>query len=92
MIRHPPANTGDMDSIHGKISGKSGKISQTVGQLSLCITTTEPMHLELKLCNKRNCHDEKPMSCDWRVALAHHNQRKHVHSNEDPVQPNINKY
>ena len=38
MVKNPPENTGDMDSI----PGQGTKIPHAAGQLSSCTTTTEP--------------------------------------------------
>ena len=43
------------------------------------------------LYSKRSHNNEKPMYHNYRVAPTHNNQRKPVHSNEDLVQPKINK-
>ena len=43
MVKNPPANVGDM----GSIPGLGAKIPDTVGQLSLCTTTTKPATLGL---------------------------------------------
>ena len=43
--------------------------------------------IEPVLCNKRNYCNEQP---NWRVAPAHHNQRKPGEGNEDSAQPKIN--
>ena len=33
---------------------------------------------------------EDSMRCNWRVAPAHHNERKHACSNKDQAQPKMN--
>ena len=40
MVKNPPSNAGDVDSI----PGRGTKIPHAVGQLSLRATTTEPVH------------------------------------------------
>ena len=45
--------------------------------------------LEPGLHKERNHHNDKLLHHDYRAAPAHHNQRKHAGSNEDPVQPKI---
>ena len=42
----------------------------------------KPMHLETVLCNKTSHHNEKP---------GHRNEEEPLLSNEDPMQPKINK-
>ena len=41
MVKNPPSNAGDVDSI----PGQGPKIPHAVGQLSPCTTTTELTHL-----------------------------------------------
>ena len=69
-------------------------VQSLVQEDATCHRTTKPMFcnywaraLEPTLCNKRSHHSEKPTYQSWRVALTLLNQRKSVHSNEDPVQP-----
>ena len=54
VVKNPPANAGDT----GLTSGPGR--AQEAGQLNLCATATEPMHLESMLCNKRSYCNEKP--------------------------------
>ena len=42
----------------------SGKIPHSLEQLNPHTTTTEPVHLEPVLCNKRSYHSEKSMHCN----------------------------
>ena len=56
------------------------------GQLSLCTTTTEPVHPRA-IPHKRNPRHEKPTRHNWRAGHIHRNQRKPACSHEDPVQP-----
>jgi len=61
-----------------------------MGQLSPCARTTEPAHLESMLHSQRRHCSEKPMCCNKeepRLATA----GESLHSNEDPVQPKIDK-
>ena len=58
-----------------------------------CQGMTKPVHHsywspqtpEPVLRNKRSHNNEKPPHCNYRVALVHHNHRKPVCSNKDPV-------
>ena len=77
-VQKLPANAGDMSSV----PGLGSRIPHAGGG-------TKPMYrnywactLELRLCNERSHHSEKPV---------HSNERKPMHNNEDPVQPKINK-
>ena len=78
------------------------KILHAKEQLSLCTTTTEPVfqspgsrnHWAHALpLHPRACapQHEKPAHCNQGVAPAGRNYRKQVHSNKDPVQPQMNK-
>ena len=66
---------------------------------STCCGATKPMHhnywsprtLEPGLCKRRSHCDEKPTHINYRAVPAHRNQRKLVHSNEDPAQLKIHK-
>ena len=76
-----------------------GRTAHAAEHRSLCITAIESVLQSLGaattdarlpravLLNKRSLGNEKPMHHTWRVAPAHHNQRKSLHSNEDPAQP-----
>ena len=48
----------------------SRKIPHAVEQLSPCTTTTEAQALEPVLQSKRSHHNEKPIHCNWRLALT----------------------
>ena len=58
----------------------SGNIPHAAEQLSLCASTTELMHLEPVLCDKRNHCNKKPCT---------HNSREPVLSNKTLAQPKI---
>ena len=84
MIKNPPADAGDMDSI----PGLGTKIPDAGEQLTL--STTTEAHAS------RAPQEEKPLQWEahapqWRVLPTLHNQKRPVYSNEDPVQPKINK-
>ena len=40
MVKNPTCNAGD----EGSIPGWGNKVPHVIGQLSLCIVTTEPLH------------------------------------------------
>ena len=42
----------------------SRKIPHATGQLSLCSTTTEPMHSRAHALQQKKHHNEKPMRCN----------------------------
>ena len=46
MVKNPPSNAGNV----GLIPGWGTKIPHAMGQLSLCATTTELMHLSERAC------------------------------------------
>ena len=70
----------------GKIEGRNRAVTHNywahVRQL------LKPPCLEPVLRNKRSLHSEQPVLRNKRIALTHHNQRRPVCGNEDPVQPN----
>ena len=84
----------------------SGKIPHAVEQLNPCTTTIEPVPKRLgaattEACAARACalQQEKPPQWDAHTLQlesspqsTRYNYRKSLSSNEDPVQPKINKY
>ena len=60
VVKNQPANAGDT----GSIPSWGTKIPHAVEQLSLCTTTTEPVHLEFMLLKKRSHHKKKPIHCN----------------------------
>ena len=105
MVKNPPANAEDTGSSPGP--GRShmpqsnyARAAQLLRQgsrarksqlLSLHAATTEAC-----APRARAPQQEKPLQWEarapqWRVAPARRNQRKPARSNEDPMQPNINK-
>ena len=51
----------------------------------------KPTCLEPMFHNKGNHYSEKPMHHSKRAAPAHCNERNPTRSNEDPVEPSVNK-
>ena len=74
--KNSPANAGDVDSTPGLERSRvpEGKQARVPRPL-------KPMILKPVLCNQRSHGNEKPV---------HHNWRKSVCHNKDPLQPNIN--
>ena len=68
-------------------------VQSLVQEVPMCRGATKPRFCnysgcELMLCNKRSHCTERPTCHSWRVVPVHHNWRKPMHSNKDPVQPN----
>ena len=57
----------------------------------LCLNYLSLGTLEPMFYNKRSHCNDKPMHCNYKVAPAHWDYRNHTRSNEDLVQPKINK-
>ena len=76
VVKNPPANAGDMGSIPGL-----GRPCMPWSKQARVPRPLKPMILKPVLCNQRSHGNEKPV---------HHNWRKSVCHNKDPLQPNIN--
>ena len=76
VVKNPPARG------HG-FNPQSGKIPHAVELLSPCATATEP-------ASPKACASESRGR--YRVAPAGRSKRKPAHSNEDLVEPKINKF
>ena len=90
MDKNLPANERDMGLIPGP-----GRFPHAKEQQSSCVTTTEPVRLEPVLHEKRSHSNgkllkHKSSSCSPEKAHAKR-KRKPMQSNEDPMQPKINK-
>ena len=85
-----PANERDMGLIPG-----AGRFPHAKEQQNSCVKTTEPARLEPVLHEKRSQSNEKLLnhkssSCSLQKPHAKR-KRKPMQSNEDPMQPKINK-
>ena len=78
VVKNPPANSRDMDSIPG--AGRSFMLQSNQAHaprlLSLCVEPRSHNHwglwaLEPGLCDPRSQHSEKPPHCYQRAAPAH---------------------
>ena len=80
----PPVNAGDTDSIpgQGRFHVPCHGATRPVCLNCLSLHALDPM-----FCHKRSHCSEKSMHHNETVASALCNQRKHMRSNEDPVQP-----
>ena len=92
VVGNPPASAGDMDSSPG-LEGShvlQSNWARAPQLLSPVPQLLKPVRLEPVLCNKRS-HSNKPAHhSEERLPLAA-TREKPACSNEDPMQPKINK-
>lgn len=77
-----PASAGDVASVPGP------EASYASGQLSPCITATEPTCLEPVLPNKKSCCHEKPSDCSESSPCSPPH-RKPACNSKDQAQPKL---
>ena len=107
MVKNPPANAGDKSSIPGLGRSHMPRSNEarapqllSLGSrarepllLSPCATTTEARVPRARAPQREATAMRSPCTATKSSPpTTHHNQRKPASSNEDPVQPKINKF
>ena len=89
MDENPPVDAGDTGSIPGleRFHTPQGNWANEPQLLSPCAATSEAHRPRAHTPQQDKPPQWEALTLQQRVAPTHHNQRKPVHSNRDPVQP-----